>query len=1052
MPGVMSPDSSLPPGLYEQLVTQKIAELLDRLPEALRPELSELPAGEAPLLLTRHVAEVVGRVLRAVGKASGDAPHAADRLAELCVALLETLNQAVGAEYARLEERLASPPRLLHGVVPRAPAHPAPERPAIPLGQSALLVNERGDPSLCESLRRELDSADRVDLLCAFINWNGLRLLLDPLRALIQRGGSLRVLTSTYMNVTERRAVDELCRLGASVRVAYDREPARTRLHAKAWLLHRNSGFSTAYIGSSNISHSALTDGLEWNVRLSTVDAPALLQRFETTFQRYWSDPTFEPYEPERDGPRLQAAAARSDLVREASGAAYFFDLHPFPHQKEILEQLDRERQVFGRWRNLVVAATGTGKTLVAAFDYQRLRRPEGDLKLLFIAHREEILRQARHQFRNVLRDGGFGELWVGGERPTEWRHVFASIQSLAAGAEGALAPDHFDMVVLDEMHHAPAQSYDRLLRFLRPRILLGLTATPERADGLDTLRHFEGRVSAELRLWEALELQLLAPFHYFGVPDDVDLSALRWQRGAYLDGDLEAVYLGSDGRRRVAKILEALRRYVGAAGGMRALGFCVGVAHAEFMARCFTEAGLPALAVTGRSPDGERAHAIQELRAGRLRVLFTVDLFNEGVDIPEVDTLLFLRPTESAALFMQQLGRGLRLCAGKSCVTVLDFIGRQHARFRFDLRYRALTGLTRRQLEGAVEHGFQVLPPGCDIRLERTAREVILRNLRETVQAGSTHRLVSELRTLGNVPLDTFLEESGVALEDLYRGGRTLTALRRRAGFLPAREPEGEPAMGRGLCRLLGQDDPDWFARLSEKLRQQEPPEPASLAPRELRGWRMLLTTVAESTLADGPDPTLALLRLWELEALRLELAELLECLRSRTPGVTHPLAGEDWSAVPLRVHGSYSSRAVAAAFGLPRPSALREGVRWFPDHRTDVFFVTFRKSEREFSPTTRYDDYVVAPDELHWESQSTTRADSPTGRRYRTHAAQGTHVLLFGRERKEDAGGRALPYFCMGPAEYVSHESERPMRIRWRLRHPLPERVYEQFRAASG
>jgi superfamily II DNA or RNA helicase/HKD family nuclease len=1048
----MPSEPTLPPGLYETLVTERVTELLGQLPEALRPELTDLQAEEAPLLLSRHVAEVVHRTLRALGKTGGEeAEFPTARLAHPCIELLQALYQAVGEEYARLEEQVAAPPRVLHAVLPAHPSRPRRERPTVPLGQSALLVNERGDPSLSESLRRELDSADRVDLLCAFINWNGLRLLREPLAELIRRGGALRVLTSTYMGITERRAVDELSRLGAEVKVAYDREPARTRLHAKAWLLRRDSGFSTAYIGSSNISHSALTDGLEWNVRLSAVDAPSLLQRFDTTFERYWHDPTFEPYEPERDGPRLQRAVGRVDPLREAADPACFFDLHPFPHQREILEQLDRERQVFNRWRNLVVAATGTGKTLVAAFDYQRLRRQRGELTLLFIAHREEILRQARHQFRNVLRDGGFGELWVGGEHPTERRHVFASVQSLAAAGEGLFAPDHFEMVVLDEMHHAPAQSYDRLLQALQPRILLGLTATPERADGLDTLRHFDGTIAAELRLWDALELQLLAPFHYFGVPDDVDLSSLRWQRGAYMDADLEAIYIGASGRNRVAKILEALNRYVSDTRTIRALGFCVSIAHAEFMARCFNEAGLPALAVTGRSPADARSRAVQALRSGTVRVLFTVDLFNEGVDIPEVDTLLFLRPTESATLFLQQLGRGLRLCEGKSCVTVFDFIGLQHAKFRFDRRYRALTGMSRTQVEEAVEHGFQALPPGCDIRLERTAREVILRNLREAVQAGTTRRLVGELRSLGDLSLPAFLRETGLDLEDLYRGGRTLTTLRRHAGFVDSEEPEGERAAGRGLQRLLGQDDPDWFAFCQRGLLGADPPEPDSLPPRALRLWRMLLATVAETALGDDPDPTLALLRLWELDDLRRELAELLGVLRDATQEVTHALSPPEWAEVPLRVHGSYGRNSVATAFWLSRPSALREGVRWFPEYHTDVFFVTFRKTEGEFSPTTRYDDYVVAPDQLHWESQSTTTAESPTGRRYQGREGEKSRVLIFAREQKV-RDGRTLPYFCLGPAEYVSHESERPMRIRWRLQHPLPERVYERFRAASG
>ncbi|MBM3458813.1 MAG: DUF3427 domain-containing protein, partial [Armatimonadetes bacterium] len=588
------------------------------------------------------------------------------------------------------------------------------------------------------------------------------------------------------------------------------------------------------------------------------------------------------------------------------------------------------------------------------------------------------------------------------------------------------------------------------LLERLQPRLLLlGLSATPERSDGQNAARQFGGRISAELRLWDALKQQLLAPFHYFGVPDDVDLSQVEWRRGSYAEAELEARYVGAEGRNRVAKILEALNRYLADPSRLRALGFCVGVAHAEFMARCFTEAGLPSRAISGRSSAPERQDAIAALRSGAVRVLFTVDLFNEGVDLPEVDTLLFLRPTESATLFMQQLGRGLRLCEGKSCVTVLDFIGNQNRSFRFDLRYRALLGVTRRQLQEGVEQGFPVLPPGCDFRLEPAAKEAVLRNLRDAVQAATTARLSEELRRLGNPTLEEFLTETGLDPEELYRGGRTLTSLRRRAKLLPAAGPEGEAGSERGLERLLGQNDPKWFGLCREGLGRPAPPQPESL--RELRQWRMLLATVLAPEVGNLPDPAEALEFLWKLTDLRAELAELLQLLATRGREVTTGLREPEWADVPLCLHGAYSRNAVATAFRLPRPDALREGVRWFPEQRTDVFFVTFRKSDAQFSPTTRYDDYVISPTELHWESQSTTRADSPTGRRYRNHTAEGSHVLVFGREQKE-RDGRTEPFFCLGPATYVSHESERPMRIRWRLQAPLPERVFERFRAASG
>lgn len=334
---------------------------------------------------------------------------------------------------------------------------------------------------------------------------------------------------------------------------------------------------------------------------------------------------------------------------------------------EEMLEKLAVERDRHHRYKNLVVAATGTGKTIVAALDYKRLRDRDGDLRLLFVAHRQEILKQSLGAFRQVLRSGDFGELYVDGHRPDEWRHVFASVQSLAQADLEQVDPSAFDVVIVDEFHHAAAPTYRRLLERLfqldaalapphPPRILLGLTATPERTDAEDILHYFDNHIAVELRLWEALERGLLCPFQYFGLHDNTDLSSVRWSRKGYDTAELERVYTGD--HARVNLVLAQVSQKHRHAATMRALGFCVSIAHAQFMAQRFTEAGLPSLAVSKDTDSHSRAEALTSLRAGLLRALFAVDLFNEGVDLPEVDTLLFLRPTESALVFLQQTGR----------------------------------------------------------------------------------------------------------------------------------------------------------------------------------------------------------------------------------------------------------------------------------------------------------------------------------------------------------------------------------------------------------
>ncbi|MGH2512782.1 MAG: DEAD/DEAH box helicase, partial [Candidatus Limnocylindrales bacterium] len=406
-------------------------------------------------------------------------------------------------------------------------------------------------------------------------------------------------------------------------------------------------------------------------------------------------------------------------------------DVGPKPFQVEMLEALAAERQK-GHFRNLIVAPTGTGKTWVSAFDYKRLREA-GYERLLFVAHRDEILRQSQEVFRLVLHDPGFGERFIGDERPVRGDHVFASIQSLQRAID-RIDPHAFDVVIVDEFHHAEAPTYTALLNHLQPRVLVGLTATPERADGQDIAHWFDERIASEMRLWEALDQGLLSPFHFLGVGDGTDLRGIGFVRGRYVSSELEDVYTGD--HIRAKRILDSVDEWVLDKNTMRALGFCVGVAHAQFMADQFNAAGLASVALHGGTDATTRRQAVDQLRRGQLRAIFTVDLFNEGVDIPEVDTILLLRPTESATVFLQQLGRGLRWAPGKTVLTVLDFIGQAQADYRFDIRFRALVGGTRRQVESQVAARFPLLPPGCAIRLDEIAQEIVLANLRASIRS----------------------------------------------------------------------------------------------------------------------------------------------------------------------------------------------------------------------------------------------------------------------------------------------------------------------------
>ena len=467
-------------GLYESLLTERLNAALTQSPQ-LEGKFSAVDDVEQALTITRHLAPLIERQMKVAGSA--------EARARLLRRILDVLGNADDLQEALFQEDSAKVLRL-DSVTPKTLGALQFPRPATPLSDAALMTNARNEPTLAAELRAELASADHVDLLCAFVKWQGLRLLEQKLRELRQRGVPLRVITTTYLGATDARALDALVdEFGAEVRINYDTN--MTRLHAKAWLLRRNTGFHTAYVGSSNLSHSALVDGLEWNVRLSAMSTPHLLEKFRATFESYWENREFEPYSPEGDGDKLRGALEiasgrkqRDPLAITLSG----LEVNAKPYQQELLEQLDAERVLHDRHRNLIVAATGTGKTVIAALDYRRLALEMGgrELSLLFVAHRKEILTQARRMYQEVLSDPVFGELLVDGEQPTKWRHIFASIQSLTAERLSGIDPGHFDVVVVDEFHHAQASSYRRLLDHVTPRELLGLTATPERGDGVD--------------------------------------------------------------------------------------------------------------------------------------------------------------------------------------------------------------------------------------------------------------------------------------------------------------------------------------------------------------------------------------------------------------------------------------------------------------------------------------------------------------------------------------------------------------------------------------
>ncbi len=1036
----------LPEGLYDRLLDEELEEFLSAHPE-LSPIFEKLDDESAPQAYSQFLAQVLLKALPIVKE--GQRRSIMNRLIEL-------LSSVDGLDYTQRKRLLEKPKTILRQIRSANQANPFPE-PATPLSVSSLLTGSADDPQLERELRTEMMTADRVDILVSFIKWSGLKLLLPAFESLAERGVEVRIITTSYMGASDPQAVEWLAAQPRfSVRVSYDTE--RTRLHAKAYHFIRKSGYSTAYIGSANMSHPAMTSGLEWTVKVTAQDMPHILARFAAEFETYWAREEFVAFDAAQ-APRFREAISYAKRSTPTDGPHFFADIKPHAFQQRILEALLAARMA-GSYRNLVVAATGTGKTVMAAFDYARFRGENRRAsRLLFVVHRKEILQQARDCFRAVLRDFNFGEMLVDGEAPEHWEHVFASVQSLNNRRPwDRFGPSHFDFVIVDEAHHGAAGSYRPLFEHLRPKVLLGLTATPERMDGSSILPDFDNEFAAEIRLPEALEEKLLCPFHYFGVSDPVSVAEERfWKNGKYDGSALEEVYSGDDLRAklRLDAIWKSIERYQPDLSNTRAVGFCAGVRHAEYMASNFRSAGLTAEVVLGTTPRDVRTERIRGFREGRITFLFTVDVFSEGVDIPEINLVLFLRPTESLTVFLQQLGRGLRHAPEKECLTVLDFFGQAHPKYRIDRKFSALLRTNRRRIDQEIEGDFPNLPPGCNIHLERVAREHVLANIRQSL--GNLRAFIPEAiqtfeaETQQELTFGNFVRETQLSPLEILKN-RTWSEWKDLAhGTETVQDPHLADAR-EALRRLVLRTDLEFLKKAIRVSSEAVAADPShySLTEGEANALHYLLWSQKGEDL--GVSTHRESFHRWQQN--RSAAADFVEIAKWRLSQHPFPTEAVD-VGIPcdLRLHAAYGLREITAAFGkanLETTGPTGTGVVHIKAPKAYLHFVTFRKEERDFSPTTRYKDYPISRTRLHWESQAATTQTSATGQNYIHFRERGYTILFFARLEKSIEGATA-PFIFLGPAtDLLSYESDRPIQMVWELKHPMPAELFEAARTA--
>lgn len=1020
-------------GIYENVINQAIEQdIIEAKAAGLVCETQSLDATESPKLLADYLAKAIKQRLEEV---------------ETVQERVEIVNGIVKSAGLEDSDHIVRPEDLLSEVMTQQRSVLQGNKPTVrPISGfrvSNLFTGGSSALSLGEEIRREIASSDEICFIVSFLKLSGVRILLDDLEKFCSRDGAkLRIITTTYCGVTDPKAIEQLASLpNTEIRISYN--TSIERLHAKSYIFLRNSGMNTAYIGSSNLSKSAQTEGLEWNMRVTSVENPHIIKTALATFDMYWNSPNFEDF---RIGGIEKFRAELNCNLHQTEDAGYAYQRYTLlPHQKQILDKLQVERKERGNYKNLIVAATGTGKTVISAFDYQNFKSHNARARLLFVAHREEILRQSLYTYRSVLEDRNFGAIWVGSSTPdNDYEHLFVSVSMMNSRFDAVFANlgrDFYDYIVIDEAHHSQADSYRKLFDCFEPKVLLGLTATPERMDGRDLRPDFGGRISAEIRLPQALQAGLLTPFQYFCVSDDTDLRAADLWSGQKYNVERLSSKLRNPSRAKL--IVEAIRRYLADENSCRALCFCVDKDHANFMAEQLRLYGFKAQSLTSDTDSADREEYLKALRAGEINYLCVVDIFNEGVDIPEVDTVLFLRPTESLTVFLQQLGRGLRLSVGKTELTVLDFVAQANQQYDFASRFRALTlHPEKNNIRDQIKDGFTQLPMGCSIVMEKVARQHILENITNAIY--NRRRILKELATYDKLPsLAQFLENNGQDIRILYRGNCCWTSLKRAAGRVSYEDDWVTKRLERGMSNLIHHNTISFLHFVVRFL------EGVAIPMTKLdETYALVLYYALFQDKLDKLDEleletiydALALIHNPKYSLFKQEMRELVSYLLERVDIKTTPICEDIMSG--LELYGCYTREEIFVFAGRQTASQRMQGsvsgVFNLPEHNAVLLFVTLNKSEKDFSPSTQYDDYLINEAYFHWQSKNTDSHSNSQGRKYVEQASNKLKFILFVREEKTDGFGNTSPFHCFGLVDYVSSHENCPMNITWHLQKP--------------
>ena len=1036
-------------GIYENLIYEALQRKLAAINKSQYAiNTLSIDSAEAPRLLTNYISKILSRLLTD------------DKLFDGLEERINFINKIL--HYIEHEwqcdtnnDLLLVQNELLSGIIAKAGKNEAQIkacnllRPKSGFTVSNLFTGSNHDLSLQSEINLDIQSADEIYWIVAFIKFSGVRIFKDALvRFLEKPNARMHIITTSYMAASEPKAVQflkELCPEKVDIRVTYD--TTLDRLHAKSYIFLRNSGLHTAYIGSSNLTKSAMI-GLEWNLRVTSQENPQIIKAALATFQTYWHRPDFEEYDEKRFQEAIYTEKHKKDAGRPTVLARYIIR----PEQKEILDKLTVARKVHHSYRNLVVAATGTGKTVIAAFDYKRFHDEHpGHHNLLFIVHRKEILEQSIRTFRSVLNEPTFGELWVGEYQPSttgNLNHLFISIQTFNSNRELFTEMSHhfYDYIIIDEAHLSTANSYRILFQQFQSAILLGLTATPERADGQSLLPDFDNRIAAEMRLPEAINRMLLCPFQYFCIGDNTaKLINVKWTAGGYDENEL-ARKLNT--RNRLNLITATLPRYLADEMNCKALCFCVNIEHARTTADGLREAGYRADVLTGNDTEPRRHEVLDAFASGRINYLCVVDIMNEGVDIPEIDTVLFLRPTKSLTIFLQQLGRGLRLAPNKDCLTVLDFVLQAHHNYSFESRLRPLLNPSGKPLQTQITEGFTMLPRGCSITMDKIAQRYILDNIRAAVF--NQRRLVNEIQLFTTntgiqLSLSHFLEQFDLDIRQIYKNNKCWSLYQKLANQLQYEEDEYTRIYERNLSKLLHINSMGYIHFIQQLI--------ANHFSYEHQGSTGKWALMFYYDLYNAPIGKMGFHSIDEAFSTFArhtvfvnEVKEIVNWLEAHVDIETRPIASVP-ADVPLELYGCYSREEQLILFGriTAEKSVNAQSGVYRVDNQTELLWVTLNKSDKDFSPSTQYEDYAINEKLFQWQSQNSASHDN-AGCRYVLQLQNHQQFLLFVREQKKDAYGLTEAYYCLGPVHYVSSRGDRPMTITWQMESAIPAKILEK------